>query len=916
MGPTASTSPWSARFLGIVNSDDLPGGKLVINPSARLSAPRFVEVNMAGHAKVTGKAVRPPVGRDAPGTSGAAPVTLVKEVIEVLKTPFHVGSAADIEAAAAQLEETRSKLLADAGKLDTAQQKLERTFREFNVAHGNAPRLQDLRQLGAEVARDLGSHEANEDAPVTELFRPIYATADQNMRAAAAAAADLPHLEGEALQEQHRRLNELITAATILQERGVAAHHERSAAKASKDQTGSSRSGSASRKSAFERIRRPDTEQPEDPTRQQGVKARVGRRVLPDGDARHRLDRNAKAKEIEEERAAGHPCFGSRILNEPFPTKFSLPRDTAKYNGETNPEDWLVNYTMAVDIAGGNKRVAVRYVPLMLEGAARMWLNSLEPGSIDTWPEFREAFTRNFGSTYRRPGRPYHLAACKQRVDESDRDYLTRWNELRNTCEDVHEVQAISYFIEGCIPGTMLHHKLHRTEPKSLKRMLEIAEKYASADAAIKAPLTLGSASRLAVDDPARRSIVEPGTATRRDRRNDKRKDAHTDVQYGSAQVAAVENAGPAPPPSRRQRAAAGGNAAWSAKGKYTFESMLDSPCKFHSGGNKPATHTTRQCGWMKRASNGEGLPAAPPLPAPAPDRGAPAPAPHPPRNNYNQNNDDDDDDRRQPQGAVGGRLQVQATYHVFTSERNDKRAQRRRAMEVNAVAHTGHRYMDWSHRPVAWDRSDHPDVMPTPGGYALVVDTMIIADSAERRRQLLPRAHRRGKQHQHPVQGDAGKARHQGEGPRRHHYGLPRRHPRPLLHAHGQDQAGCRLRHAGPFPARGHLVRSGRPAQPIPHAVGQAGTSQVHGSTTLRVPEAQDARSARHHNGERGLQKVHRLCSRQLRAGRGAHHRRRKEAAHESCEPGAVGDASSGCSPSDCGHELQAGARYQEDPA
>ena len=261
--------------------------------------------------------------------------------------------------------------------------------------------------------------------------------------------------------------------------------------------------------------------------------------------------------------------------------------------------------------------------------------------------------------------------------------------------------------------------------------MLEIAEKYASADAAIKAPLTLGSTSRLAVDDPARRSIVEPGPGPRRDRRNDKRKDGHPDVQYGSAQVAAVENAEPAPPPSRRQRAAAGGNGAWPAKGKYTFESMLDSPCKFHSGGNKPATHTTRQCGWMKRASNGEGLPAPPPLPAPAPDRGAPAPAPNPPpRNNYNQNNDDDDDDRRQPQGAAGGRLQVQATYHVFTTERNDKRAQRRRAMEVNAVAHTGHRYMDWSHRPVAWDRNDHPDVMPTPGGYALVVNTMIIADS------------------------------------------------------------------------------------------------------------------------------------------------------------------------------------------
>src|SRR3954471_4797293 len=34
---------------------------------------------------------------------------------------------------------------------------------------------------------------------------------------------------------------------------------------------------------------------------------------------------------------------------------------------------------------------------------------------------------------------------------------------------------------------------------------------------------------------------------------------------------------------------------------KYTFESMLDKPCKFHTHNPaKPANHTTRQCAWMK----------------------------------------------------------------------------------------------------------------------------------------------------------------------------------------------------------------------------------------------------------------------------------------------------------------------------
>ena len=75
----------------------------------------------------------------------------------------------------------------------------------------------------------------------------------------------------------------------------------------------------------------------------------------------------------------GPSCFGPHIRDEPFPKGLSLPRDTPKYNGFMKPEDWLVDYSTAVSIANGNKRVAVKYVPLMLQGTARTWLNSLKP---------------------------------------------------------------------------------------------------------------------------------------------------------------------------------------------------------------------------------------------------------------------------------------------------------------------------------------------------------------------------------------------------------------------------------------------------------------------------------------------------------------------------------------------------------
>ena len=86
------------------------------------------------------------------------------------------------------------------------------------------------------------------------------------------------------------------------------------------------------------------------------------------------------------------------------------------------PEDWLTDYTTAVGIAHGNKRTAVRYVPLMLTGLARTWLNSLAPNNINAWPNFEKVFVHNFNDTYKRSGRPRDLALCVQGDRETDRE--------------------------------------------------------------------------------------------------------------------------------------------------------------------------------------------------------------------------------------------------------------------------------------------------------------------------------------------------------------------------------------------------------------------------------------------------------------------------------------------------------------
>ena len=161
--------------------------------------------------------------------------------------------------------------------------------------------------------------------------------------------------------------------------------------------------------------------------------------------------------------------------------------------------------------------MAVRCAPLMLLSLAWTWLNSLPAGSINTWVDFEEAFIYNFTDTYKQPDRPRELAMCVQGPDESLRDYLTRWTELRNSCEGVHEVQAIPYFIKGCRDGTHLKHKLLCSEPATLADLMAKADKYATADSAMRIKVTTPA-------KPTPSPAVPQAAADNRQQQNNKRK--------------------------------------------------------------------------------------------------------------------------------------------------------------------------------------------------------------------------------------------------------------------------------------------------------------------------------------------------------------------------------------------------------
>ncbi|KAE8794971.1 hypothetical protein D1007_30169 [Hordeum vulgare] len=137
-------------------------------------------------------------------------------------------------------------------------------------------------------------------------------------------------------------------------------------------------------------------------------------------------------------------------------------------------------------------------------------------------------------------------------------------------------------------------------EPTSLAVLMAKADKYATADSAMRIKVT---ASDKVVPAPA---TPKPAGDNRGGKNNYKRK---ADQMANNKLVANMEgeaSASQAGPPRKRRNQ---GNP--NSLPKQTLEQLLDAPCKIHSGA-APSTYTFRQCSIACWLSQGEGMPAPP----------------------------------------------------------------------------------------------------------------------------------------------------------------------------------------------------------------------------------------------------------------------------------------------------------------
>jgi hypothetical protein len=79
----------------------------------------------------------------------------------------------------------------------------------------------------------------------------------------------------------------------------------------------------------------------------------------------------------------------------PWPTNFRAGT-YPKYNGSTDPAQYIMSYQVAIASSGGDDATMAKSFIIALEGPTLTWYTRLPPLSIDSWRSLRDKFLLNF----------------------------------------------------------------------------------------------------------------------------------------------------------------------------------------------------------------------------------------------------------------------------------------------------------------------------------------------------------------------------------------------------------------------------------------------------------------------------------------------------------------------------------------
>jgi hypothetical protein len=206
---------------------------------------------------------------------------------------------------------------------------------------------------------------------------------------------------------------------------------------------------------------------------------------------------------------------------------------------------------------------------------------------------------------------------------------------------------------------------------------MDIATKFASGQEAVEAIFRKDKQPQGRQQEDVPEASAQRGTKKKAKKKSQAKRDAD-DVDL----VAAAEHRNPRKPPG----------------GANLFDKMLKESCPYHQG---PINHTLEECVMLRRYFHKAGSPAG---------------------DGKGQDNNKKEGDKAEEFPEVHGCFMIYGAQVANASARHRKQ-ERREVCSVKVVAPV---YLDWSDKPITFDQGDHPDCVPSPERYPLVVDPVI----------------------------------------------------------------------------------------------------------------------------------------------------------------------------------------------
>ena len=177
--------------------------------------------------------------------------------------------------------------------------------------------------------------------------------------------------------------------------------------------------------------------------------------------------------------------FTDEIRSEPLPKSFKIPQ-LKQYTGIGDPAEHLENFKVRMELHGANGHIMCKAFPLSLTSSAWTWFRNLKPRSISSFAELSRAFATQFiGSTDPRK-HSTHLAAVKQKDNESLKDYLSRFNAEAVQVENLSQDVLLHTMIGGLRDEKFLW-SIGEQPPQSVAEFLDRAAKHINAEELVNA---------------------------------------------------------------------------------------------------------------------------------------------------------------------------------------------------------------------------------------------------------------------------------------------------------------------------------------------------------------------------------------------------------------------------------------------